>query len=133
MKFRYTRLVIRGYYSLPKYLYPRRCSIINNYWMRLSMISRYRVQGGNDLAFLQRFRWWKEKVSCLALKPLVSVLSSVTCQQVIDICSKLVIYASCRIVGSCGKSCWADAFNSYCITQGEDITQTNKSISNSLK
>ncbi|XP_028405463.1 cystathionine beta-synthase-like [Dendronephthya gigantea] len=37
---------------------------------------------------LSKLWWWEEKVSCLDLKPLVSVLSSVTCQQVIDICNK---------------------------------------------
>lgn len=44
--------------------------------------------------FLKRFRWWKEKLSCLDLKPLVSVTCTVTCQQVIDICNKSVMYHS---------------------------------------
>ncbi|CAB4004172.1 cystathionine beta-synthase-like [Paramuricea clavata] len=46
--------------------------------------------------------WWKEKVSCLDLKPLVSVLSSVTCQQVVDICSK-ESYDQLPVIGEGGK------------------------------
>ncbi|XP_046853287.1 cystathionine beta-synthase-like [Xenia sp. Carnegie-2017] len=46
--------------------------------------------------------WWKEKISCLDLQPLVSVLSSVTCQQVIDICHK-ESYDQLPVIAESGK------------------------------